>query len=136
MSEVSTPSAIFLADADGSWSPVAGLLVSKWRLFRELVDVTRSDDQGWRRLLPSAGVQAFDVEGEGVGVDPVTLGQLQEVAVAGSKVSFKIRLEPALTITGDFIIGAFEVRGEVDEEVTFAFVLNSAGPVLPSLETA
>jgi len=55
-----------IKDVAGNYVTVAGLRTKTLRLNARPVDVTDTASQGWKELLPGAGIRMADISGTGV----------------------------------------------------------------------
>lgn len=97
---------------------------------REGIDVTTDDSDGYRILLPSAGMRYIDIAVEGVATED-NLPQLQGLWTGGalSTVTFEYADGSVATAENGFFFSAFEVTASYDGAITFSATFQSSGEV-------
>lgn len=108
---------------------VAGLRSNAVSLDNDLQDATTLDSQGFRELLPDAGVQRLSVEAEGLANDNAAWARLHASAVARQVERCRITFDNGDRFQGDFAIARFVRTGSYNEAETFSLTLESSGPV-------
>lgn len=116
------------ADGLGAFETVAGLRSRTLAFNAETVDVTHQESAGqWRELLAGAGVKSARVTGSGIFKDAASDAAIREIFFAGQIRSWQILVPDFGTVEGPFQIGAFELTGRHDGEISFDLALESAG---------
>ena len=116
------------ADGLGAFETVAGLRSRTLAFNAETVDVTHQESAGqWRELLAGAGVKSARVTGSGIFKDAASDAAIREIFFAGQIRSWQIVVPDFGTVEGPFQIGAFELTGRHDGEISFDLALESAG---------
>lgn len=108
---------------------VEGVRVSGWKLTREEVEVTTSGDDGWRRLLPRAGLRHLSIDVEGLYLGSEGELRLRQMAMDGLVLNCTMSLDHETSVGGPFMATELNIRSSVDDEVMFAVTLRSAGSV-------
>jgi TP901-1 family phage major tail protein len=115
--------------ANSSLILVEGLRLSGWTVSQEGVEVTDASDKGWRRLLPDAGLRSLEVRLSGLFLRSEGELRLREVAFSGTAAACELTLEQGVAVRGRFIVSELHFDSAVNEEVTYAATLRSAGLV-------
>ncbi|MFC4353044.1 phage tail tube protein [Fodinicurvata halophila] len=122
---------LYLADLQDpeSFELVAGLRSNAVSLDNDLQDATTLDSQGFRELLPDAGVQRLTIEAEGLANDSAAWARLQASAVARQVERARVTFDNGDRFQGDVCIARFVRTGSYNEAETFSLTLESSGPV-------
>lgn len=111
---------------DWNSTEIASVRSKSYTINNQVVDVTTDDDDGWRALLDTPGLQSVDVSVSGVTSDQVFVA----AAVTGAGQTTTIQLPTTTgTLAGTFMITSFEESGEHDGAVEFTLELQSSGEV-------
>jgi predicted secreted protein len=128
-----TGSKCLLRISDGSSSPafllVEGLRLTSWKIEQEEVDVTVATDEGWRRLLFGAGLRSLEVQISGLYLRSAGELLLRQAALSGAIFKGELTLDEGEVIAGPFVTSDLRFDNMVNEEVTYAATLRSAGPM-------
>jgi len=125
---------ILLKIGDGgapeSYAALAGLRARTISLNARTVDATDADSaDGWRELLPGAGVKSASVSGSGVFRDQASDETSRSVFFNGQARNFQIVIPDFGVLEGLFQIAALEYSGQFDGEAQYALTLASAGAI-------
>lgn len=107
----------------------------------ESIDITSGENNGVRELLPEVSVRSVDISGEGIMKATV----FRQMAITGTQrmlsditITFPVMTEgntPA-TITGNFMLSAYEESYPYEDAATFSFTLLSSGETVYAAEVA
>ena len=118
-----------LKQEDDSYITLAGLRTKTLRLNARLVDVTDSDSaQGWKELLPNAGVKSAEVSGQGIFRNEGSAAQVRQAFFQQQPLSLRFLLPGFGQIDGGFLIASLSYTGNYQGEAGFDVTLMSAGP--------
>lgn len=114
----------------GTYLNVGGLRTKSVKINNEMVDVTNSDSNGWRKLLEGAGVNSIEVTGSGVFSDDQGADIVRDAAEGNEHLNCQV-VCPGDTYskvyTGRWGIADFEFAGEYNGSATFTMTLQSDG---------
>lgn len=105
----------------------------------ETIDITSGENDGVRHLLPEVSVRSVDISGEGI----MKAVNFREMAATGTQrmlsditITFPVMTEgnTAATITGDFMLSAYEESYPYEDAATFSFTLMSSGEAVYTAE--
>lgn len=97
------------------------------------VDITTKTSNGWRELLPDAGVQQVDITASGVwDSSSAVLQQVQAAAVARTLIEAEIISGAGDRFIGTWDVSQFKRAGTHNDAETFDITLQSSGPVIYS----
>lgn len=126
-------SAFLLKIGDGgqpaTYTTVAGMRTTQLAINAEPIVVTHKGSNGWRELLPSAGVRAVSIAGSGVFTGSDAEARLKQQALAGAAESFEVVFESGERVRGTFLITRLDYGGDFNGERTYTLALESSGPV-------
>jgi TP901-1 family phage major tail protein len=122
-------------DNDGDFRTLAGLRSKALRLNARVVDVTDSDSaNGWKELLPEAGVKSAEISGEGIFKDDESAAKARLAFFDQSIEDLQFILPGFGRIDGPFLIGTLTYSGRYEGEAGFDIRFLSAGePVFTAL---
>lgn len=118
------------SETPSSFVLVEGVRVSGWKISQEEVDVTDGGDEGWRRLLPGAGLRSLELTLSGLYLGSVGELLLRDKAFRGDAVECALTLDQGTAIRGRFIAVSLSFESVVNDEATYAATLRSAGSVI------
>ncbi|CAM3830027.1 phage major tail protein, TP901-1 family [Litorimonas haliclonae] len=120
---------------DESYVTLAGLRTKALRLNARVVDVTDSDSaQGWKELLPNAGVKSAEVSGQGIFRNEASAAQVRQAFFDQDALDLRFLLPGFGQIDGAFLISNLSYSGNYQGEAGFNIILMSAGaPVFNAL---
>ncbi|WP_426267867.1 phage tail tube protein [Sphingomonas sp. LHG3443-2] len=120
--------------SDGEESPtfllVEGVRLSGWTISHDEVEVTDAGDEGWRRLLPGAGLRSLELKLSGLYLGSAGERLLRDCAFSGAAFGCVLTLDHAEAVRGRFIAVKLQMDSAINEEATYAATLRSAGPVV------
>lgn len=123
-------SAFLLKIGDGSaYATVAGMRTTQLAINAEPIVVTHKGSNGWRELLPEAGVRSVSIAGSGVFTGSDAEARLKQKALAGSAEDFEVVFESGERVQGRFLITRLDYGGDFNGERTYTLALESTGPV-------
>ncbi len=123
---------VLLKISDGgapeSFITLAGIRTSEIELNAESVDGSAMDSpQGWRELIPGAGVKSARVSGRGVFKDAASDARMRQVFFAGQISDWQLIIPGLGTLVGPLHIKELKWGGAYDGEASFSIALESAG---------
>jgi len=114
--------------AEGDFITLAGLRTKGFRLNARAVDITHSDSaQGWKELLPGAGVKSAEISGSGIFRDTASDILARTAFFEQSTQDYQFIIPDFGIITGPFLLTALAYAGSYQGEVTYDVTLMSAG---------
>jgi TP901-1 family phage major tail protein len=118
------------APGTGTFLNVGGLQTKSVKVNNEMVDVTNSDSNGWRKLLEGAGVNSIEASGSGVFSDDQAIDIVRDAAEQNLHLNFKV-ICPGDTYkrvyTGRWGVANFEYSGEFKDAAKFSATFQSDG---------
>jgi TP901-1 family phage major tail protein len=104
---------------------VAAIRTKTVSINNEPVDITTDDDNGFRTMLQDPGTKSLDMTVEGIIKDATLL----TVAMSSTDIleGFLILFPTIGTLSGDFVVTAFEIGAPYNEAATFSCTLQSSG---------
>lgn len=108
---------------------VAGLRTTSVSLNNEAVDATTVASEGFRELLPQAGLRALTVTGDGVVASGTSDRKLYLQAVEGTAASYRLDFGNGDRFEGLFLITRFQRSGRHSGAEEFSMTLESTGPL-------
>lgn len=118
-----------LAETASEQLLVEGCRVTGLRVCQDEVDVTTSAGEGWRALLPGAGVRAVQVELAGIYLGSDGEQLLRRAALSGELIQGTVSVDDDRAVSAPFLVSQLSVNSHVNEEATYEVVLQSAGAV-------
>ena len=118
----------------GDYVTVAGLRTKTLRLNARPVDVTDTASQGWKELLPGAGMRTAEISGTGVFRDAGSDVLIRTAFFEQSAQDCRFIIPSFGMIDGSFLITGLNYAGSYNGEAQFELSLASAGvPVFTAL---
>lgn len=118
------------APGSGTFLNVGGLQTKSVKVNNEMVDVTNSDSNGWRKLLEGAGVNSLEATGSGVFSDDQAIDIVRDAAENNIHLNFQV-ICPGDTYsrvyTGRWGLANFEFSGEYNGAAKFSVTMQSDG---------
>lgn len=116
---------------DWSSTTLSGVRTRSLNVSNEYVDVTNDDDSGWRTLLADPGLRSVEVTVGGITTDEVMLAAIMAANVASDTLDANLPSSLAVpgSLSGSFLISAFEQSADHDGAVEFSVTLMSTGAV-------
>ena len=113
---------------EGEYITLAGLRSKSFRLNARAVDITNSDSaQGWKELLPGAGVKSAEISGAGIFRDSASDALARAAFFDQSVQIYKFIIPDFGVIEGPFLLTSLSYIGSYQGEVTYDVTLMSAG---------
>lgn len=117
-----------VADGSGGFTTLAGLRSKAIKLNAKMVDITHSESlEGWRELLPGAGVKSIQLTGSGIFRNSASDALARSSFFAQSVLDYQIIIPGFGTLQGPFLINALNYAGSYDGEASYDLTLSSAG---------
>jgi len=115
------------------WDSVvlAGVRTRGVSISNEYVDVTNDDDNGWRTLLADPGLRSVEVTAGGITKNEILINEMMKASITGEPldVNLPTSLTTPGTLSGTFLVSAYEQTGEHDGAVEFSATFMSSGVV-------
>lgn len=121
------------AEGSGTFINVGGLQSKSLKINNEMVDVTNSDSNGFRKLLEGAGVNSIEASGSGTFTDDQGIELVREAAEDNKHINMQV-ICPGDTYSrvysGRFGLADFEFSGEHNTDAKFSVTLQSDGEIV------
>jgi len=112
----------------GDFVTLAGLRSKAFRLNAQAVDITNTDSaQGWKELLPGAGVKSAEISGAGVFRDTESDALARTAFFEQSVELYRFILPDFGVVEGPFLLTSLSYAGTYQGEATYELTLMSAG---------
>ena len=112
----------------GDYVTIAGLRSKAFRLNAQTVDITNTDSaQGWKELLPGAGVKSAEISGAGVFRDAESDALARTAFFEQSVETYRFILPDFGVVEGPFLLTSLSYAGTYQGEATYELTLMSAG---------
>ena len=112
----------------GDYVTMAGLRSKAFRLNAQTVDITNTDSaQGWKELLPEAGVKSAEISGAGVFRDAESDVLARTAFFEQSVETYRFILPDFGVVEGPFLLTSLSYAGTYQGEATYELTLMSAG---------
>ena len=112
----------------GDYVTMAGLRSKAFRLNAQIVDITNTDSaQGWKELLPGAGVKSAEISGAGVFRDAESDVLARTAFFEQSVETYRFILPDFGVVEGPFLLTSLSYAGTYQGEATYELTLMSAG---------
>jgi len=115
-----------MKDATANYVTVAGLRTKTLRLNAWPVDVTDTSSQGWKELLPGAGMRMAEISGTGVFRDAESDALIRSAFFDQSAQDCRFIIPGFGMIDGAFLITGLNYAGSSNGEAQFEISLASA----------
>ena len=115
-----------MKDATANYVTVAGLRTKTLRLNARPVDVTDTSSQGWKELLPGAGMRTAEISGSGVFRDADSDALIRSAFFDQSAQDCRFIIPGFGMIDGVFLITGLNYAGSYNGEAQFEISLASA----------
>lgn len=113
---------------DETYRTLAGLRSKALRLNAKPIDVTNTESaEGWKELLPNAGVKSAEISGAGVFKNDASAGEAREAFFTQSHLQLRFILPNFGQIEGPFMIASLNYNGSYQGEAGFDVSFVSAG---------
>ena len=117
-----------LKNDQGDYETVAGLRMKSFRLNSKPVDITDTGSvDGWKELLPGAGLRSAEINGAGVFRDATSDAKLREAFFTQSAIDCQCILPDFGVMSGLFILSTLSYSGSYQGEANFELALVSSG---------
>lgn len=123
---------IKIGDGAGSetFSVVGGMRSTSFKINNEIIDATHKGSEGWRELLPEAGIRHISLSGSGIFTNSDSEKLVQGKAMTSSIDHYEIIFESGDKFTGSFQVTSLEYSGDYNGERSYNMALESSGEVL------
>ena len=117
-----------IKNSAGDFVTLAGLRRKAFRLNAQAVDITNTDSaQGWKELLPGAGVKSAEISGAGVFRDTESDALARTAFFEQSVELYRFILPDFGVVEGPFLLTSLSYAGTYQGEATYELTLMSAG---------
>jgi len=112
----------------GEFITLAGLRSKAFRLNAQAVDITNTDSaQGWKELLPGAGVKSAEISGAGVFRDTESDALARTAFFEQSVEIYRFVIPDFGVVEGPFLLTSLSYAGSYKGEASYELSLMSAG---------
>ncbi len=112
----------------GEFITLAGLRSKAFRLNAQAVDITNTDSaEGWKELLPGAGVKSAEISGAGVFRDADSDVLARTAFFEQSVQTYRFIIPDFGVIEGPFLLTSLSYAGTYQGEANYELTLLSAG---------
>jgi len=112
----------------GDYITLAGLRTKAFRLNARAVDITDSESaQGWKELLPGAGVKSAEISGAGIFRDTGSDALARAAFFEQSVQDYQFIIPDFGIVEGPFLLTSLSYAGSYEGETTYELTLMSAG---------
>ena len=112
----------------GEFITLAGLRSKAFRLNAQAVDITNTDSaEGWKELLPGAGVKSAEISGAGVFRDTDSDVLARTAFFEQSVQTYRFIIPDFGVIEGPFLLTSLSYAGTYQGEANYELTLLSAG---------
>ena len=112
----------------GEFITLAGLRSKAFRLNAQAVDITNTDSaEGWKELLPGAGVKSAEISGAGVFRDTDSDVLARTAFFEQSVQTYRFIIPDFGVIEGPFLLTSLSYAGTYQGEANYELTLMSAG---------
>ena len=117
-----------IKNSAGEFVTLAGLRSKAFRLNAQAVDITNTDSaQGWKELLPGAGVRSAEISGAGVFRDTESDALARTAFFEQSVETYRFIIPDFGVVEGPFLLTSLSYAGTYQGEATYELTLMSAG---------
>lgn len=117
-----------IKNSAGDFVTLAGLRSKAFRLNAQAVDITNTDSaQGWKELLPGAGVKSAEISGAGIFRDTESDALARTAFFEQSVETYKFIIPDFGIIEGPFLLTSLSYAGRYNGEANYELSLMSAG---------
>lgn len=113
-----------------TWQIVSGMRNVRMVVNSQLVDSSNNSSNGWRELLPEAGLRQVNISGSGAFTDSEAERNIQELVLTGKLGEYKISFANGSSLSGKFQISHYERLADMTSEENYAISLESSGEIL------
>jgi len=117
-----------IKNSAGEFVTLAGLRSKAFRLNAQAVDITHSDSvDGWKELLPGAGVKTAEISGAGVFRDAESDALAQTAFFEQAVEIYRFIIPDFGIVEGPFLLTSLSYAGTYQGEASYELTLMSAG---------
>lgn len=114
-------------DSGDGFVTCAGLRTKSITLNARSVDITDAGSEGWRELLPGAGLKSAEVTGSGVFRSRSSDATVRGAFFSGDALPCQFLMPGFGRLEGDFLVTRLRYSGTYDGEAAFEMTFASAG---------
>ena len=118
--------------APESFTTIGGLQTTAFAVSTQAVDATARESGAWRKLLDGAGIRSISLSANGVFTDSSAEETVRSLAISGTVRNYQMTFGNGDTLSGPFLITAYERSGAQQDEERYALTLFSAGTIIYS----
>ncbi len=112
----------------GNFITLAGLRTKAFRLNAQAVDITNTDSaQGWKELLPGAGVKSAEISGAGIFLDTASDVLARTAFFDQTVEEYQFIIPDFGVVEGPFLLTTLSYAGSYRGEASYELTLMSAG---------
>ena len=130
MSALSGRDLLLKVDGGNGFTTCAGLRAKALTLNAHPVDITDAGSQGWREMLPGAGLRSAEVAGSGVFRTRDSDAALRAAFFDQSTLSCQFLMPGFGKLEGEFLVTRLKYAGSYDGEAAFEMTFASAGALV------
>lgn len=112
------------------WQIIGGMRNVRLLVNTQLIDSSGHSSNGWRELLPEAGLRQVNISGSGAFTNSEAERNIQELALTGKFGEYKITFGNGGSLSGKFQISHYERLSEMTSEEGYVISLESSGALV------
>ena len=116
-------------EIDAEFVTVAGLRTKSFQLNSRKIDITDAGSEGWRDLLPGAGLRSAELTGKGIFRNAASDQDVRRAFFAQDSLNCQFFMPGFGRLDGMFLITGLKYSGEYDGVATFDMTFESAGSI-------
>lgn len=117
-----------IKNSSGEFVTLAGLRSKSFRLNAQTVDITNMDSaEGWKELLPGAGVKSAEISGAGIFRDTESDALARTAFFEQSAQIYRFIIPDFGIVEGPFLLTTLSYAGTYQGEASYELSLVSAG---------
>lgn len=109
-----------------------GLRVTKFTLSNQLIDISNYSNNNWRVIGEGVGSQSVSISVNGIFRNSEAEKYLSSITWQNVAACFKLSSASGVNISGKFFVSQFERLGNLGEEESYNFLLESSDIILIS----
>ena len=112
------------------WTDLGSLRSREVSINSNTIDITTADSSGrWQEMLSGGGTKRVSISGDGVFDNSAAQEAIMDKAFDGTHVHMQVTFPDYTVIDGQFVVDGLNIRGNVDEALTFSTTFQSAGAI-------
>ncbi|MDE2472435.1 MAG: hypothetical protein KGL35_27815 [Bradyrhizobium sp.] len=115
-----------------TYTTVTGARATDLTINGNPVDISSKSSNGWRELLPNAGIESLSITCSGVydGANSVAQAFIEKAALNRTFINAQVVFGNGVAFSGTWAVHPYKTGGTHTEAQTFDFTLESHGPVI------